>query len=45
VSLSTILVQDFEMEMHQTLVRSDPLRIIEAVIIGVSFLGAGHYSP
>jgi putative Mg2+ transporter-C (MgtC) family protein len=41
VSLSTILVQDFETEMDQTLVRSDPLRIIEAVITGVSFLGAG----
>jgi putative Mg2+ transporter-C (MgtC) family protein len=41
VSLGTILVQDFETEMQQTLVRSDPLRIIEAVITGVSFLGAG----
>jgi putative Mg2+ transporter-C (MgtC) family protein len=41
VSLSDTIVQHFDVEMKQTIVQSDPLRIIEAVITGVSFLGAG----
>jgi putative Mg2+ transporter-C (MgtC) family protein len=41
VSLGKMLVQHFEVDAGQTTIRSDPLRIIEAVITGVSFLGAG----
>lgn len=38
VSLGDILVSNFEVNARIT---SDPLRLIEAVIVGVSFLGAG----
>jgi putative Mg2+ transporter-C (MgtC) family protein len=41
VSLGDVLVGRFDVEVKQGLVRSDPLRIIEAVVTGVSFLGAG----
>jgi putative Mg2+ transporter-C (MgtC) family protein len=41
VALGDIIVRHFDARMGQTVVQSDPLRIIEAVITGVSFLGAG----
>jgi putative Mg2+ transporter-C (MgtC) family protein len=41
VSLGDVLVGRFDVEVKQGLVRSDPLRLIEAVVTGVSFLGAG----
>jgi putative Mg2+ transporter-C (MgtC) family protein len=41
VTLGDIVVQRFDAELGGQLVRSDPIRIIEAVITGVSFLGAG----
>jgi putative Mg2+ transporter-C (MgtC) family protein len=42
VALGEMIVQHFEAQSgHTGMVRSDPLRIIEAVIMGVSFLGAG----
>ena len=42
VALGEILVQHFKEEAgHNVMIQSDPLRIIEAVITGVSFLGAG----
>ena len=41
VSLGDVLVERFDVEMTHGVVRSDPLRIIEAVVTGVSFLGAG----
>jgi putative Mg2+ transporter-C (MgtC) family protein len=41
VALGKLLVAHFEAESGHTAIRSDPLRIIEAVITGVSFLGAG----
>ncbi|MFQ5593607.1 MAG: hypothetical protein ACE5HA_05620 [Anaerolineae bacterium] len=41
VALSAIAVNHFNGAMGSELVRSDPIRIIEAVITGVSFLGAG----
>jgi putative Mg2+ transporter-C (MgtC) family protein len=41
VGLGDILVGHFDVELGHTLIRVDPLRIIEAVITGVSFLGAG----
>ncbi|MFN2291453.1 MAG: MgtC/SapB family protein [Anaerolineae bacterium] len=41
VALSDVAVQRFSVDLGGGLVRSDPIRIIEAVITGISFLGAG----
>ncbi len=41
VALGTTLVQDAQLELDDNLLRSDPIRIVEAVITGISFLGAG----
>ncbi|MCA9986893.1 MAG: MgtC/SapB family protein [Anaerolineales bacterium] len=38
-SIGEILVAN--LDVAQTLIRSDPIRIIEAIITGISFLGAG----
>lgn len=39
VSLANVIVPN--LEINQELVRLDPIRIIEAVVTGISFLGAG----
>jgi putative Mg2+ transporter-C (MgtC) family protein len=41
VALSDVAVKRFNVDVGTGLVRSDPIRIIEAVITGISFLGAG----
>jgi putative Mg2+ transporter-C (MgtC) family protein len=41
VALGDIVVARFDVALGRELVQSDPIRIIEAVITGVSFLGAG----
>lgn len=41
VSLGDVLVRHFDLGLSREILRSDPIRIIEAVITGVSFLGAG----
>lgn len=41
VSLGDVVVERFTVEGHSDAVRADPIRLIEAVITGVSFLGAG----
>lgn len=41
VALSDVAVNRFNVDLGTGLVRSDPIRIIEAVITGISFLGAG----
>jgi len=41
VALSDVAVSRFNVDLGTGLVRSDPIRIIEAVITGISFLGAG----
>lgn len=41
VALGDIVIEHFAVDAGSQLVRSDPVRIIEAVITGVSFLGAG----
>ncbi|MFN2185255.1 MAG: MgtC/SapB family protein [Anaerolineae bacterium] len=41
VALSDVAIQRFSADLATGLVRSDPIRIIEAVITGISFLGAG----
>jgi putative Mg2+ transporter-C (MgtC) family protein len=41
VTLGDVVVARFDVALGRDLVQSDPIRIIEAVITGVSFLGAG----
>ncbi len=41
VGLSDVMLKHFDVALGGELVQSDPIRIIEAVITGVSFLGAG----
>ena len=41
VSLGDVLTSHFQLELGGQVVQADPIRIIEAVITGVSFLGAG----
>jgi putative Mg2+ transporter-C (MgtC) family protein len=41
VALSDVAVSRFNVDLGTGWVRSDPIRIIEAVITGISFLGAG----
>jgi putative Mg2+ transporter-C (MgtC) family protein len=41
VSLGYILIDDYANRVDDSFMRSDPIRIVEAVITGVSFLGAG----
>lgn len=39
MGLSTILINDFARDIGN--VQSDPVRVIEAIIVGISFIGAG----
>jgi putative Mg2+ transporter-C (MgtC) family protein len=39
MSLSTVLINDFNRTFGN--VQSDPVRVIEAIIVGISFIGAG----
>ena len=41
VALSTIAVEQFEASLGNRIIRADPIRVMEAVITGISFLGAG----
>jgi putative Mg2+ transporter-C (MgtC) family protein len=41
VALGDVVVERFAVDVGSQLTRSDPVRIIEAVITGVAFLGAG----
>ena len=41
VSLGDVLITHFHSAIANDILRSDPLRLIEAVITGISFLGAG----
>ena len=41
VSLGDVLVKHFDLELSAGVLRTDPIRVIEAVITGISFLGAG----
>lgn len=41
VALAEFGVERFQADLGGTLIRSDPIRILEAVIAGISFLGAG----
>ena len=39
MSLSTVLIGEFNQEFG--IVQSDPVRVIEAIIVGISFIGSG----
>ncbi len=39
MALSTVLINDFNRNFGN--VQSDPVRVIEAIIVGISFIGAG----
>lgn len=41
VGLASVIVQHISGQIGPGLIRSDPIRIVEAVVTGVSFLGAG----
>ncbi len=41
VGLSDILLERFSVEIYSGILRTDPIRIVEAIITGISFLGAG----
>jgi putative Mg2+ transporter-C (MgtC) family protein len=41
MALGDVMLDHFDIKMGHAVVQSDPIRIIEAVITGVSFLGAG----
>ena len=41
VALGNVLVKHFDEGLPHEILRTDPVRVIEAVITGVSFLGAG----
>lgn len=41
MSLGEIAVQAFSEQPYAQLVRADPIRLIHAIIVGISFLGAG----
>jgi len=38
VMLATVMVSSFE---PQNVIRADPIRLVEAIVVGISFLGAG----
>jgi putative Mg2+ transporter-C (MgtC) family protein len=40
-SLGQVIIEQFSSEIYGQMVRSDPVRVIEAVVTGISFLGAG----
>lgn len=41
VALGDVVVVQFDLDVEQKLIQADPIRLMEAVITGVSFLGAG----
>jgi putative Mg2+ transporter-C (MgtC) family protein len=41
VALGDVVIKHFDVGLGYGLVQSDPVRVIEAVVTGVSFLGAG----
>ena len=41
VGISDVLLERFSIETYGAILRTDPIRIVEAIITGVGFLGAG----
>lgn len=41
VAIGDVVIVHFNLDVTEGVIRTDPIRIIEAIITGVSFLGAG----
>ena len=41
VSVGPILLDSYVLEGHREVVEADPLRIMQAIVVGISFIGAG----
>jgi putative Mg2+ transporter-C (MgtC) family protein len=41
VELGVALVKHFDLSLHSASVRVDPTRIVQAIVVGIGFLGAG----
>lgn len=41
VSLGTVLVETFQESQFANIIQSDPIRIIEAIVVAVGFIGGG----
>jgi putative Mg2+ transporter-C (MgtC) family protein len=41
ILLGNILISSYESNIFRGAIRTDPLRIVEAIIVGISFIGAG----
>ncbi len=41
VAITDMLVGHFNEELPSTLIRSDPIRVVQAIVTGVGFIGAG----
>lgn len=41
VRVGQFLIEDSEKILHETTLRTDPVRLIEAIVTGIAFLGAG----
>ena len=41
MALGDVMVKHFAQDIQADIVRSDPIRIMQAIVTGVSFLGAG----
>jgi len=41
VAVGDVVIVHFDLDVSEGVIRTDPIRIVEAIITGVSFLGAG----
>ena len=41
VALGTVIIDDFSETVGKSVIQSDPVRIMQAIVTGISFLGAG----
>lgn len=41
VGIGDIIISSYEYRPHAEVIRADPIRVVEAIITGISFLGAG----
>jgi putative Mg2+ transporter-C (MgtC) family protein len=41
IKIGDLLVQYFNEDISKEIIRSDPIRMIQAIVLGISFLGAG----
>lgn len=41
IVLSRAVLDDFQQQESNNVIRTDPIRVIQAIVVGISFLGAG----